>query len=40
MRYPGAVVDPETGQLISDAHMAEVPFTAFAGTRARRPPAG
>ncbi|GAB3809485.1 hypothetical protein GCM10027605_44790 [Micromonospora zhanjiangensis] len=33
VRYPGAVVDPDTGQLISDAHGAEVEFTAFAGTR-------
>jgi hypothetical protein len=33
VRYPGAVTDPDTGQLISDAHVAEVPHTAFAGTR-------
>jgi hypothetical protein len=33
VRYPGAVTDPDTGQLISDAQVAEVPFTAFAGTR-------
>jgi hypothetical protein len=31
--YPGAVVDPDTGQLISDAEVSEVEFTAFAGTR-------
>jgi hypothetical protein len=31
--YPGAVVDPDTGQLISDAEVSEVQFTAFAGTR-------
>jgi hypothetical protein len=31
--YPGGVVDPDTGQLISDAEVAEVAFTAFAGTR-------
>lgn len=30
--YPGAVVDPDTGQLISAAEVAEVPYTAFAGT--------
>ncbi len=30
MHYPGAVVDPDTGDLISDAEAAEVPFTAFA----------
>jgi len=33
VRYPGAVVDPDTGQLISDAEVSEVEFTAFAGTR-------
>jgi Transposase DDE domain group 1 len=33
VHYPGAVVDPDTGQLISDAEVAEVEFTAFAGTR-------
>ena len=33
VHYPGAVTDPDTGQLISDAHVAEVPYTAFAGTR-------
>ena len=32
VRYPGAVLDPDTGQLISDAQVAEVPFTAFAST--------
>jgi DNA-binding beta-propeller fold protein YncE len=32
VRYPGAVVDPETGQLISDAEVAEVTFTAFTST--------
>jgi hypothetical protein len=31
--YPGAVTDPDTGELISDAHVAEVEYTAFAGTR-------
>jgi hypothetical protein len=30
--YPGAVLDPETGQLISDAEVAETEFTAFAST--------
>jgi hypothetical protein len=29
VRYPGAVEDPDTGQLISDAEVAEVEFTAF-----------
>jgi hypothetical protein len=32
VRYPGAVVDPETGELISDAEVAETTFTAFAST--------
>lgn len=34
VKYPGAVVDPDTGQLISDAQVAEVPFTAFTSTNA------
>lgn len=33
VRYPGAVADPDTGELISDAEVAEVEFTAFASTR-------
>ena len=33
VRYPGAVQDPDTGAWISDAEVAEVPYTAFAGTR-------
>jgi hypothetical protein len=33
VHYPGAVLDPDTGQLISDAAVAEVPYTAFADTR-------
>ena len=32
VHYPGAVLDPDTGQLISDAEVAEVQFTAFAST--------
>jgi hypothetical protein len=32
VHYPGAVVDPDTGQLISDAEVAEIEFTAFAST--------
>ena len=32
VRYPGAVTDPDTGELISDAQVAEVQYTAFAGT--------
>ena len=30
VKYPGAVLDPDTGQLISNAQVAEVEFTAFA----------
>jgi hypothetical protein len=33
VHYPGAVADPETGQLISDAEVAEVAFTAFGSTK-------
>jgi hypothetical protein len=33
VHYPGAVTDPDTGALISDAQVAEVEYTAFAGTR-------
>jgi len=34
VQYPGAVVDPDTGALISDAEVAEVPaFTAFVSTK-------
>jgi hypothetical protein len=32
VHYPGAVVDPDTAELISDAEVAEVPYTAFAAT--------
>jgi hypothetical protein len=32
VRYPGAVLDPDTGQWISDAEVAEVQYTAFPGT--------
>jgi hypothetical protein len=30
--YPGAVRDPDTGEWISDAEVAEVPYTAFGST--------
>ncbi len=33
MHYPGAVVDPDTGELISNAEVGEVEFTAFASTK-------
>ncbi|MGH8583353.1 MAG: IS1380 family transposase [Gammaproteobacteria bacterium] len=32
VHYPGAVEDPDTGETISDAEVAEVAFTAFAST--------
>lgn len=32
VHYPGAVTDPDTGELISAAQVAEVTFTAFATT--------
>lgn len=32
VHYPGAVTDPDTGELISDAQVAETQFTAFAST--------
>lgn len=34
IRYPTAVLDPDTGELISDAEVAEVPaYTAFTGRK-------
>jgi DDE family transposase len=33
VHYPGAVTDPDTGELISDAEVAEVEFTAFGSTK-------
>jgi hypothetical protein len=33
VHYPGAVVDPDTGTLISDAEVAEVVHTAFATSK-------
>jgi hypothetical protein len=35
VHYPGAVIDPDTGDLISDAQVAEVQYTAFAEHRHR-----
>jgi Transposase DDE domain group 1 len=32
VRYPGAVRDPDTGAWISDAEVAEIPYTAFSST--------
>jgi hypothetical protein len=37
VHYPGAVTDPDTGELISDAEVAEVQYTAFASTKHRSP---
>ena len=31
VHYPGEVTDPETGELISDAEVAEIEYTAFKG---------
>jgi hypothetical protein len=33
VRYPGSVRDPDTGTWISDAEVAETPFTAFSSTK-------
>ena len=33
VHYPGSVTDPDTGDLISDAEVAEATFTAFASTK-------
>ena len=33
VHYPQAVLDPDTGELISDAQVAETGYTAFAGTK-------
>jgi hypothetical protein len=36
IKYPNAVFDEQTGTWISDAEIAEVPYTAFASHRAHR----
>lgn len=33
VKYPGAVRDPDTGDWISDAEVAEISYTAFASTK-------
>lgn len=33
IRYPQAFVDPDTGELVSDAEVAEVEYTAFTGRK-------
>jgi hypothetical protein len=35
VKYPGAVRDPDTGDWISDAEVAEIGYTAFAATKDR-----
>jgi hypothetical protein len=35
VKYPGAVRDPDTGDWVSDAEVAEVGYTAFAATKER-----
>jgi len=35
VNYPGAVRDPDTGDWISDAEVAEIGYTAFAATKDR-----
>jgi hypothetical protein len=35
VKYPGAVRDPDTGEWISDAEVAEASYTAFAATKDR-----
>src|SRR6478609_862853 len=35
VRYPGAVLDPDSGEWISDAEVAEIGYTAFASTKDR-----
>ncbi|HEX6404623.1 MAG TPA: IS1380 family transposase [Pseudonocardiaceae bacterium] len=36
IKYPNAIFDDQAGQWISDAEIAEVPYTAFATNRAHR----
>jgi Transposase DDE domain group 1 len=35
VRYPGAVLDPDSGEWVSDAEVAEIGYTAFASTKDR-----
>ena len=37
VHYPGAVADPDTGALISDAEVAETPYTLRLGSGRRSP---
>jgi Transposase DDE domain group 1 len=36
IKYPNAIYDEQAGEWISDAEIAEVPYTAFASSRAHR----
>src|SRR5512142_819242 len=36
IKYPNAIYDEQTGEWISDAQIAKVPYTAFASNRAHR----
>jgi hypothetical protein len=36
IKYPNAIYDEQSGQWVSDAEIAEVPYTAFASKRAHR----
>lgn len=38
VHYPGAVIDPDTGQLISDAEVAETPYTLTCEAMGASPP--
>ena len=38
VKYPGAVRDPDTGEWISAAEVAEITYTAFASTKDPSPP--
>src|SRR5213076_1715528 len=33
IRYPDAFVDPDTGEMVSDAEVAEIQYTAFTSRR-------
>jgi hypothetical protein len=35
VHYPGAITDPDTGELISDAQVSEAESAAFANSRYR-----
>ena len=40
VHYPGAVIDPDTGELISDAEVAEVPCSPRSPPPSIRSPPG